>query len=144
LQFLHALFGNWDYALSLDGRGLWNTDVIELSEGKLWPVAGDFDLASWVTDVVRPSAPHDYYPELPDLDRQARYELEQIRQRSGPARFAAAGERFVSHRTAIELHLDEAQLDEPGRSNALRHVTAFFDALAAVTGRATEFFKQAH
>ena len=130
LQFLHALLGNWDYRLSQDGRGLWNTDVIELENGKLVPVAGDFDLCSWVTETVRLSAPQGYHPELGDVERQARYELEQIHGRvSGPA-FAAASKRFTSKRTAVESRIASALIDEPGRTNARRHVTAFFDALA--------------
>ena len=133
LQFLHALLGNWDYALSADGRGLWNTEVIELGSGGLVPVAGDFDLASWVTEVVRVSAPHDYRPELPDVDRQAYYELEQIQQRVSEPLFSAASNRFVPLRAAIESQIEAAVIDEPGRTNALRHVTAFYDALAAVS-----------
>ena len=53
LQFFHTLLGNWDYKLATNGVGLWNTDVIELGDGDLVAVAGDFDLASWVTGVVR-------------------------------------------------------------------------------------------
>jgi hypothetical protein len=132
LQFLHALLGNWDYALSPDGRGLWNTDVIELESGKLVPVAGDFDLSSWVTEAVRLSAPRDYHPELAEVERQARYEIEQIQQRvSGPS-FAAASGRFVPQRGAIEAQINASQIDGAGRTNALRHVTAFFEALASV------------
>jgi len=133
LQLLHALLGNWDYVLSLDGRGLWNTEVIELESGTLVPVAGDFDLSSWVTEVVRLSAPHDYHPELADVERQARYTVEQIQQRvSGPS-FTAASNRFALQRPAIEAQINATQIDEPGRTNALRHLTAFFDALASVT-----------
>lgn len=131
LQFLHALLGNWDYALSADGQGLWNTDVIELAGGKLIPVAGDFDLASWVTGTVRLSAPHYYRPELPDLERQARYEIEQIRERVSSASFAAAVDRFVRRRAALEAHIHTAEVDEDGRGNALQHVLAFYEAISA-------------
>ena len=65
-------------------------------------MASDFDLASWVTGIVRVMAPHDYRPELPDADRQARYEMEQIKQRVGAASFIAAKDRFVAKRTEIE------------------------------------------
>jgi hypothetical protein len=132
LLFLHTLLGNWDYRLSLDGRSLWNTEVIELDTGKLVPIAGDFDLSSWVTEVVRFSAPRDYRPELPDLDRQARYELEQIQKRVSVPSFAAASQRFVSQRAAITSQINTAEIDGPGRTNALHHVTAFFDALALI------------
>lgn len=133
LQLLHALLGNWDYSVSLDGRGLWNTDVIEFQSGKLVPVAGDFDLCSWVTEVVRLSAPREYHPELADVERQARYEVEQIQQRvSGPS-FAAGSDRFVLQRAALESQIAVAEVDEAGRANAFRHVTAFFDALSSVT-----------
>jgi len=131
LQFFHALLGNWDYALSVDGLGLWNTDVIELANRTLVPVAGDFDLASWVTGMVRLMAPTDYHPELPDIDRQARYELEQIRQRVSAANFTTARQRFEGKRATIELQINAALIDEPGRTNAQRHVTAFYDALTA-------------
>jgi len=133
LQFLHALLGNWDYRLSLDGRGLWNTDVIELPTGSLVPMAGDFDLCSWVTEIVKVSAPHDYLPELPPIERQARYELEQIQRRVSAAIFSQATSRFTEKRSAIEAQVAAALLDGAGRSNAVRHVTAFYEALASVT-----------
>ncbi len=133
LQFLHALLGNWDYKLFTNGVGLWNTDVIELAGGGLLPVAGDFDLASWVTGLVRFMGPQDYHPELPDADRQARYELEQIKERVSAASFTAAKDRFVAKRSAIESQVSAALLDEPGRTNCLRHVTAFYDAVSAVS-----------
>jgi len=133
LQFLHALLGNWDYKLSTNGVALWNTEVIELANGDLLPMASDFDLASWVTGLVRFMGPQSYHPELPDADRQARYELEQIKQRVNPAIFTAARERFATKRSAIESQIGASLLDEPGRSNCLRHVTAFYDAVNAVT-----------
>ncbi len=133
LRFLHALLGNWDYTLPLDGRGLWNTDVMERADQRLVPVAGDFDLASWVTGVIRLSVPFDYHPELADADRQARYDLEQIQQQLGPATFNVARDRFVGQRPALESLVASAAVDEPGRTNAQRHVTAFFDAVTALT-----------
>jgi hypothetical protein len=133
LQFLHALLGNWDYRLSTNGMGLWNTDVIELPNDSLVPVAGDFDLASWVTGIVRVMAPSDYRPELPDADRQARYEMEQIQQRVSRASFTAAADRFMVKRSAIESQVNTAQVDEPGRTNCLRHVTVFYNAINAVS-----------
>jgi hypothetical protein len=133
LQFLHALLGNWDYRLSTNGAGLWNTDVIELPDDSLVPVAGDFDLASWVTGIVRVMAPSDYRPELPDAERQARYEMEQIQQRVSRASFTAAADRFMVKRSAIESQVNTAQVDEPGRTNCLRHVTAFYNAINAVS-----------
>lgn len=130
LELLHGLLGNWDYALSADGRELWNTGVIELPDKRLVPVAGDFDLASFVTGVVRPSAPHDYHPELPELEREARFKLGAIQERVGGARFQAAAARFQEHRLGIEAQINAADLDDPGRASALAHVSAFFDALA--------------
>jgi hypothetical protein len=135
LQFLHALLGNWDYELSQDGQGLWNTDVIELVDGRLVPVAGDFDLASFVTGAVRLSVPHDYHPDLGDVERQARYEIEQIRGRVGAQSFLAAVERFTSKRAAIEGQAGAAEIDEEGRANALRHIIAFFEGLESVGDR---------
>lgn len=132
LRFLHTLLGNWDYALSTDGRGLWNTEVIRMADGRLIPVAGDFDLASWVTGILRPSFPWDYHPELPELERQARYELEQIQGRASAASFAAATERFRSHESALINLVEKAGVDEAGRTNALRHLGAFYQALSTV------------
>ncbi|MBK8000093.1 MAG: hypothetical protein IPK15_15580 [Verrucomicrobia bacterium] len=132
LRFLHALLGNWDYTLSLDGRGLWNTEVIELAGGALVPVAGDFDLASWVTGEVRVGAPPEYRPDLPELERRAHYELDQIRQQAGATRYAAARDRFTAKRSAVETLVSGAVIDEPGRSNCLHHVSAFYEAAAAV------------
>lgn len=97
LQMLQALLGNWDYSLGVDVSGLWNTDVVELSDKTVIPVAGDFDLASWVTGEVRPRTPRDYHPELPPVDRQVRYvryDLEQITLRVSGESFQSASNRF--------------------------------------------------
>jgi hypothetical protein len=135
LQLFHALIGNWDYSLGWDSRGAWNTEVLELAEGtekRLIPVAGDFDLASWVTGMARRLAPHDYHPELGEIERETRYEIEQIQQRVGPAIFIAARQRFADQRAILESQIVHATVDEEGRANALRHVQAFYDALGAV------------
>jgi len=58
--------------------------------------------------------------------------LEQIKQRVVPTIFTAARERFTAKRSAIESQIGASLLDEPGRSNCLRHVTAFYDAMNAV------------
>lgn len=132
LRVLHVLLGNWDYVLAKDGRGIWNTDVIELANKEMFPVAADFDLSSFVTEEVRLSVPWDYRPELADIDRQARYSLEQIQKSVPAAVFSAANTRFVERRAALESHVNVAVVDPVGRTNALRHLTAFYDALAAV------------
>lgn len=129
LELLHALLGNWDFKLSPDGQGLWNTEVIQLPNQQLLPVAGDFDLASFVTGRVRLSAPHEYHPELADVERQSLYDVEAVQARSTPELFAEAVERYAQKRLAVEELIEAAVLDEEGRTNALRHVTAFFDAL---------------
>lgn len=129
LELFHALIGNWDYALSPDGQGLWNTEVIELSDGKLVPVAGDFDLASWVTGKVLVTAPRDYSPELEDLVRQTRFKLSEIRLAVGDSRFELAAARFQAHREEIELLIGSAAMDPEGRANARHHADVFFEAL---------------
>ena len=134
LRLLHVLLGNWDFALSTSGESLWNTDVIRLADGTYRPMVGDFDLASWVTAEVRPNFPHDYLPELPELDRQARYELELI-QKSVPTEVFQTGRtRFESRRASLESWVVAAEVDELGRTNALQHLTAFFEALSATSG----------
>jgi hypothetical protein len=133
LRILHAFFGNWDYALSVDGSNLWNTDVIEVPGGKLVPVAGDFDLCSFVTEEVRPSVPWDYHPELPPLEREVRWKLDVISKEVPAEIFAAAKNRFIPKRAAVEALISGALLDEPGRTNAQHHVTAFYDAMNAVS-----------
>lgn len=136
LQFLHALLGNWDYSLGWDSRGVWNTEVIELTTGtktNLIPVAGDFDLASFVTGYVRRMAPHNYHPELGDVEREALYATEQIQGRVPPANFAAAIRRFLPKRPFLETHIASATLDDTGRANALRHILAFYAALDTAT-----------
>ncbi len=136
LQLFNALIGNWDYSLGWDNR-VWNTEVLELPNGtatQLTPVAGDFDLASWVTGLARRFSPRDYHPELGDIEREMRYTLEQIQQRVTPAMFTIASRRFTEKRTAIESHLALTKVDEEGRANALRHVFAFYDALRVVGG----------
>ena len=92
-----------------------------------------FNLASWVTGLVRFMGPQDYHPELPDADRQARFELEQIKQRVSGASFTAARDRFVAQRSAIQSQVNGGLIDDPGRTNRLRHVTAFYDAVNAVS-----------
>ena len=131
LQFLHILLGNWDYKLSVDGQGLWNTDVLKLANGTYLPVAGDFDLSSWVTELVKGTTPPDYHPDLPDLDRRARYELGQLRESVGRQVFQNAKDRFLTARGGIESLVTEAEIDDAGRTNAFRHILAFFEALSA-------------
>lgn len=132
LQLLHALLGNWDYRLSADGRGLWNTDVLKLADGSLVPVAGDFDLASWVTGEVRSSAPRDYRPELGDVERQAMFEVEQIAGRVGAADWQSGRERFEARKTSLEALVATADVDAEGRALAVRHLAAFYAALDAI------------
>lgn len=136
LEVLQVLLGNWDYALSLDGTGLWNTEVIELPTHQKFPVAGDFDLCSFVTEEAHLDVPWDYHPELPALERLARYKLETIRSRVSEAQqpdvFTNAKVRFEAKRTAIESKINNAVVDDIGRTNALAHVAAFFTALSAV------------
>lgn len=131
LKCFHALLGNWDYSLAQSGDNLWNTDVVVLPGGKRVPVAGDFDLASWVTGEVRLMAPHDYRPDLDDLTREAYFELSEIRSQTTEAAFATSRTRFTERRSAMESWIAAADLDEPGRSNAVRHVTVFFEAMDA-------------
>lgn len=133
LRVLHVLLGNWDYVLASDGRGIWNTDVIELANKEFLPVAGDFDLSSWVTAQIRLDVPWDYLPDLPDIDRQARYDLEGIRKLTSAEIFTAAAARFLERRAPLEAKVQAALLDEAGRTNALRHITAFFDAVNAIS-----------
>lgn len=132
LLLLHALLGNWDFALPADGHGLWNTHVIELPDLRLLPIAGDFDLSSFVTELVRSGAPGDYHPELGDVERQARFTVEGIAARVGSASFALGAARFAGKRAAIEAAIAAAEIDDAGRANAQRHTAAFFDALAAI------------
>lgn len=131
LQLFHALIGNWDYTLGWDYKGVWNTDVIELNDGTLLPVAGDFDLASWVTTEVVSSAPHWYHPELTELERETLFQVERIRDQAPAGTYGAARARFQEKRTALESQVASAQLDDEGRANAGRHLTAWYTALAA-------------
>lgn len=133
LRLFHVLLGNWDFELSTDGRGLWNTDVLELAGGQWLLVPGDFDLASFVTGTVRVNAPHDFHPELPDLERETLYQVEQVRGRVGEERFQAGKQRFEARRVAVDSHIADALIDEPGRTNALHQVAVFYDALATMT-----------
>lgn len=112
LQLFHALLGNWDYSLSMDGRGLWNTEVIEFESGKRIPVAGDFDLSSWVTANVRVSAPRNYRIELEDIDRQALYEIE-IDPKNGS--FIHAAWQSVTTALTPQLGLPGTRQDRAGR-----------------------------
>lgn len=132
LRCLHALLGNWDFVLNETGERLWNTDVIELPDGTLVPLAGDFDLCSFVTEIVRDRAPHDYHPELPELDRQTRFDLEQIRGSTTTDRFQASVQRFAARREGLLALVNEAEVDDLGRTNARNHVEAFFRSLEAV------------
>ncbi len=129
LRLLHALLGNWDYALSETGKGLWNIEVLAMADGSFIPMAGDFDLASWVTDRVRLNAPHDYRPELPDLEREMHFQVDAVRQQTETVAFDAASSRFRDKRAALEQHISLAVVDESGRRNIQNHLAAFFAAL---------------
>jgi hypothetical protein len=131
LKCFHALLGNWDYSLAQSGDNLWNTEVIELPGGRKVPVAGDFDLASWVTGEVRVNAPHDYRPDLDDLARETFFKLGEIRNQTSEAAFAASQARFVARHVAMESWINSAEVDDEGRTNALRHVSVFFEAMDA-------------
>ncbi|MCC6231017.1 MAG: hypothetical protein IT580_00120 [Verrucomicrobiales bacterium] len=130
LHLLHALLGNWDYALSTTGEELWNTDVIQLENGLLIPLPGDFDLASWVTGEVRLNAPHDYRPELPDLEREMRFRIGQLREQFPADLFAASVVRFTLARSAVEAQVQSMEVDAEGRLNAQLHLGAFYAILA--------------
>jgi hypothetical protein len=129
LKLFHALLGNWDYTLTLDGQGLWNTDVIQLLDGTYVPVAGDFDLSSWVTERVLLNAPSDYFPELPDLERQMQFQIGKVRESASEEVWQASQGRFLGRREALERLVSDAVLDEPGRQNMERHLKAFFGVL---------------
>ena len=129
LELLHALLGNWDFSLEAESRGLWNTEVVELADKTLLPVAGDFDLASWVTETVRLSTPSEYHPELPSVERQVLFTLEGLQARAGMERFNNGAQRFLGHKSAIEGKVNTAEIDAPGRTNVLQHVSAFYNAL---------------
>jgi hypothetical protein len=131
LQMLHVLLGNWDFTLSEDGRGLWNTDVIRFADGTYLPMPGDFDLCSFVTELVRSTTPRDYHPELPERVRQVRYELGEIRRQVASPVFDAARGRYLAKREALTQGIAAAVVDEEGRANALMHVASFYDGLAA-------------
>jgi hypothetical protein len=134
LRVLHAFVGNWDYALSTDGSNLWNTDVVALPDGGLLPVAGDFDLCSFVTEEVQLNAPWDFHPELADLPRETRWRLEQVRTSVPAETFTASRDRFTAKRPAIDALVSHALIDDAGRTNALQHVSAFYGALEALGG----------
>jgi len=135
LQLFQTLLGNWDYALPRNGEGLWNFEVVLRADGSYLPIAGDFDLASWVTGQTRLSAPHDYRPELEPVEREMRYRLEQLGRSVRDPVLAAGRDRFVQKRAALEDWVRDALLDEAGRTNAQRHLAIFFDALAVPPGR---------
>lgn len=132
LRLFHALIGNWDYALSNNGRNLWNIEVIELPDGLLVPVAGDFDLASWVTGKQLREAPHDYRPDLPEAEREAMFRVESIRSSATQEVYASARGRFLEGRTALETRVNHAQVDEAGRTLAREHLRVFYLALEAL------------
>jgi hypothetical protein len=131
LLLFEALVGNWDFEIARNGRGLWNIEVIQLQDGTYIPVAGDFDLSSWVTGEPLVSAPHDYHPELGDVERQVRFDVEEALSRVGADRFASAASRFSARRSEMQAWVENAAMDDAGRTNALRRLAAFFDALDA-------------
>jgi hypothetical protein len=132
VKLFHALLGNWDFGLEQGNRGIWNTEVIELADKHLLPVAGDFDLASFVTESVKLSTPREYHPELGDVERQVLYSVEDIKAQAGEERFTAGIARFAERAEEIESRISNAEIDDDGRLNAHRHVAAFFTALDAV------------
>jgi hypothetical protein len=135
IHFFHALIGNWDYSLSVDGRETWNTDVIEGPDKRLIPLPGDFDLASWITGKTRQMAPFDYHPELDPIEREARYKLETIQGKTTAEQFTAAALKFEQNRAAIEGKIQASNMDDAGRENAMKHVAFFFSAQHSITRR---------
>ncbi|MBT5925377.1 MAG: hypothetical protein HOH33_02030 [Verrucomicrobia bacterium] len=129
LQLFHAMVGNWDYALSTDGKGLWNTEVIEMPDKALVPVAGDFDLAAWVTGNIRVVPPRDFLPELEDIERQIRFETGRIAHESDIVVFDTARDRFMSKRAELELLVNTAEIDIEGRDFIRHHLELFFESL---------------
>lgn len=129
LRLVQVLLGNWDFALSETGENLWNIEVVSLPDGRLVPVTGDFDLATWVTGKVRLNAPPDFRPDLPDLERETTFQLSEVQKRISKAAFAQSREWFRNRRTAMAHIIQGADIDEPGRINAQRHLDAFFTAL---------------
>ncbi|HIG26419.1 MAG TPA: hypothetical protein EYQ50_00940 [Verrucomicrobiales bacterium] len=99
------------------------------------PIAGDFDLASWVTGEIRVTAPRDYFPELEDLNRQTRFEIQKIINSDGVQRFEMGATRFQSLQGEIESRIRSSIIDEEGRDNALRHVSVFFKWLVRTRGQ---------
>ena len=138
LRLLHALLGNWDYALSEDGSNMWNFDVIESAgtetDRSYIPIAGDFDLCSFVTEEVQLNAPWDFFPELPPLARETRWDIQVVANEVSAEVFETGKERFKAKRSEIESRVNFALIDEAGRTNAVAHVAAFFEALEAVSG----------
>jgi hypothetical protein len=130
LKLLHALLGNWDYALTVDGRGLWNTDVIQFDDGTYRAVPGDFDLASWVTERVFLNAPWDYFPELPDLERQMKFQLGELRGGVSDDIWRTAVQRYQQKKTVLEDLVRTAVIDEAGRLNMQHHLAVFFTEIA--------------
>jgi hypothetical protein len=129
LRFLHILLGNWDYTLSLGGERLWNTEVLAFPDGTYLPMAGDFDLCSWVTEEVRESVPWDYFPERPLLERQMRYDLELLQKDTAVGLLEAAKGRFTAKQSELRSLVQQAIVDEPGRTNAMHHLDTFFGVL---------------
>ena len=113
----------------VQAKGLWNTEVVELSDKSLRPVAGDFDLSSWVTGAVRVTAPRDFLPDLEDIERHFRYELDRIRTAYGPDLFSDATQRFLGFREALEHLIAAAEVDEEGREFMRQHVALFYDLI---------------
>ena len=129
LELFHVMIGNWDYGLSSDGTGLWNTEVIELPNKTLVPIAGDFDLASWVTGNIRVTPPRDFLPELDDMERQIRFELDRIHTEYGDELFNHGRERFQSKRATLVDLVNKAAMDTEGRDFVRNHLEVFFEIL---------------
>jgi hypothetical protein len=67
------------------------------------------------------------------MERQARYDLEEIKARANPTIFTEAASKFIANRSAIEAFLNSADVDSDGRTAALKQLAAFYTALEVIS-----------
>ncbi len=124
----HALFqyliGNADWSLALQR----NVKIVELADGKLVPVAYDFDFSGWV------GAP--YASPSRETGQQSIYHRVYLGYHQGDRLLRNVSQDFRSNRRELLNLIDDFEiLNKRDRNILFRFVNLFYDSLAGMTSK---------
>ncbi|PPK88874.1 hypothetical protein CLV84_1848 [Neolewinella xylanilytica] len=120
--FFQYLIGNADWSLALQR----NVKIVERPDGKLTPVAYDFDFSGWV------GAP--YASPNRQSGQQSIYHRVYLGYHQNERVLRDVSQEFRSHRRELmRLIQDFELLNKRERNQLLRYVTLYYDSLAVMT-----------